>query len=289
MTIALKPARQHNYRLSAYERKANDFYPTPSDLAVSLALGLSRLRLDLPQIALDPCGGDGALRRCLAPFGVDVGLSDLYPEMYPAADGYVTRKPLDASDPEQLRYSFELAGPTCAAIVTNTPHNTNEACPIVKNLIALVEGQHVDFVSALFRAIWGAEPGRLRYLDRPSFHGEILCCWRPRWIPGTKKSPMHAYAWYVWRKTPRSGPSLKVRVGKDEPMASLAAVNLPNARSSHPRAARIELHKAPSPARAEGALLGRPQGGSGRPLQAFGRVRSLLKLLRAIQSPSLPT
>ena len=25
---------------------------------------------------------------------------------------------------------------------------------------------------------------------------------------------MHAYAWYVWRKEPRSGPSLKVRVGK---------------------------------------------------------------------------
>ena len=48
MTIALKPARQHGYRLSAYERKANDLYPTPSDLAVSLALGLPRLWLELP-------------------------------------------------------------------------------------------------------------------------------------------------------------------------------------------------------------------------------------------------
>ena len=27
---------------------------------------------------------------------------------------------------------------------------------------------------------------------------------------------MHAYAWYVWRKTPRSGPSLKVRLSRDE-------------------------------------------------------------------------
>ena len=98
MTIALKSARQHSYRLSAYERKANDFYPTPSDLAISLAVGLTRLGLDLPRIALDPCGGDGALRRGLAPFGVDVRLSDLYPEMYPAADGYVTSQPLDASE-----------------------------------------------------------------------------------------------------------------------------------------------------------------------------------------------
>jgi hypothetical protein len=56
MTIALKPAREHSYRLSVYQRSANDFYPTPSDLAISLALGLPRLGLDLPRVALDPCG-----------------------------------------------------------------------------------------------------------------------------------------------------------------------------------------------------------------------------------------
>ena len=64
----------------------------------SLALGLPRLGLALPRVALDPCGGDGALRRCLAPFGVDAQLSDLYREMYPTADGYVTRQPLGVSD-----------------------------------------------------------------------------------------------------------------------------------------------------------------------------------------------
>jgi hypothetical protein len=213
MTIALKPAHQHGYRLSAYKRKENDFYPTPSDLAVSLALGLKRLGLDLPRVALDPCGGDGALRRCLAPFGVDVQLTDLYPEMYSAAHGYVTRQPLDASDPEHLRYAFELVGARCTAIITNT-HNTEEAYAIISNLIALVEGEHVEFAAALFRSIWGAEPGRLPYLNRPSFYGEILCCWRPRWVSGSEGSPMHAYAWYIWRNTPRSGPSLKVRIGK---------------------------------------------------------------------------
>jgi hypothetical protein len=216
MTIALKSARQHGYRLSAYERKENDFYPTPSDLAVGLALGLPRLELDLPRVALDPCGGDGALRRCLAPFGVDVRLSDLYTEMYAAADGYVTRQPLDASQPKYLKYAFELAGASCSAIITNTPHNTREACAITENLIDLVESQHLDFVAALFRSIWGAEPGRLHYLNRPSFYGEILCCWRPRWIAGSEGSPMHAYAWYVWRKTPKIGPALKVRIGKHE-------------------------------------------------------------------------
>jgi hypothetical protein len=92
------------------------------------------------------------------------------------------------------------------------------------------EGQPVDLVAALFRSIWGAEPGRLPpYFNRSSFYGEILCCWRPRWIAGSEESPMHAYTWYVWWKAPRSGPSLKVRVGKDELMAFLPALNLPNA------------------------------------------------------------
>jgi hypothetical protein len=165
---------------------------------------------------LDPCGGDGALRRSLIPFGVDVRLTDLYPEMYAAADGYVTRQPLDASESEHLRYAFESGGSDCTAIVTNTPHNTREACDIVENLFALVEGQHVEFVASLFRSIWGAEPGRLPSLTRSSFYGEILCCWRPRWIAGSEGSPMHAYTWYIWRKTQRSGPSLKVRIGKNE-------------------------------------------------------------------------
>jgi hypothetical protein len=31
MAIALKPAREHSYRLSVYQRRANDFYPTPSE------------------------------------------------------------------------------------------------------------------------------------------------------------------------------------------------------------------------------------------------------------------
>ena len=123
--------------VSAYARKANDFYPTPSELAISLALGLPRLGLDLPRVPLDPCGGDGALRQSLMPFGVDVRSTDLYPKMYPAADGYVTRQALDASDPQHLKYAFELAGAGCTAIITNTPHKTDEACAIVRNLDAL--------------------------------------------------------------------------------------------------------------------------------------------------------
>jgi hypothetical protein len=35
-----------------------------------------------------------------------------------------------------------------------------------------------------------------------------------------RRSPMHAYTWYVWRNASRDGPSLKVRIGKDEDAVS---------------------------------------------------------------------
>jgi hypothetical protein len=59
--------------------------------------------------------------------------------MYPAADGW------------------RIAA--TQRFVTNVPHNTQEACATVKKLIALVEGQHVNLVAALFRSIWGTESG----------------------------------------------------------------------------------------------------------------------------------
>ena len=217
-------AEKHGYRLSDYPRADSDFYPTPVSLAAALAVGLPQLGVRLPVIALDPCGGGGALRRGLAPFGIDVRLADLYREKYPVADGYVTYEMLDAGHAASLRFSLDLAGPNCRAIVTNSPHETSAAIAIVKNSIALAEEGRVDVVAALFRSIWGAEPGRLSLLSRPSFLGEVLCCWRARWIPGTEASPMHAYSWFVWGsalKTVR--PSLTVRIGEAEAVAATIA------------------------------------------------------------------
>jgi hypothetical protein len=202
--------KMHGYRLSAYARNPVDFYPTPSELADGLARGLPEIGLELPQAVLDPCGGDGALRRSLGALGADVKLTDLYPERYPNSDGYVTREPLDATDPNHLNRALELSN--ASAIVTNTPHNTKEACAIARNTIELVEEGRINFAAALFRAIWSAEPGRIRFFNRPSFRGEILCCWRARWIAESVGSPMHAYAWYIWGKAPRVGPPSKVYI-----------------------------------------------------------------------------
>jgi hypothetical protein len=215
--------KTHGFHLSAYEREDSDFYPTPPILAAGLAVGLSQLGINLPRIALDPCGGDGALRRGLASFGIDVRLSDLYPEKYPTADGYLTHELLDAGYMESLRFSLDEAGANCRAIITNSPHNTEEATAIVKNLVALAEEGRIDFAAALFKNIWGDEKGRISLFTRPSFLGEITCCWRARWILGSKGSPEHAYSWFVWRNESRRGLSLKVRVSEAEAAAATIA------------------------------------------------------------------
>ena len=100
--------KKHGFHLSSYERESADFYATPPLLAAGLAIGLTRLGIALPQIALDPCGGNSALRRGLSPFGIELRLSDLYCEKYPGADGYVTHELLDAGHMESLRFAFEL-------------------------------------------------------------------------------------------------------------------------------------------------------------------------------------
>jgi hypothetical protein len=152
-----------------------------------------------------------------------VRLSDLYPEKYSAADGYLTRELLDAGHVESLRFSLEQAGANCRAIITNSPHNTEEATAIVKNAIALAEDGRIEFAAMLFKNIWGDEKGRVSFFNRRSFVGEITCCWRARWILESKGSPEHAYAWYVWRREPNSGLSLKVRVSEAEAAAATIA------------------------------------------------------------------
>ena len=117
---ALKPERSlssHNYRLSAYERKEKDFYPTPAELGTGLALGLRRLGLYLPRVAL---GGDGALRRSL---GALWGRREVERSLLGKARCR-WRLP-DARAPRRLRAEatapFSLFGRAgCTAIITNT-------------------------------------------------------------------------------------------------------------------------------------------------------------------------
>ena len=104
-----------------------------------------------------------------------------------------------------MRFSLDEAGADCRAIITNSPHNTEEATAIVRNVIALADTGASSLLRMLFKNIWGDEKGRNSFFNRPSFLGEIVCCWRARWILGSKGSPEHACAWYVWRREPKSG------------------------------------------------------------------------------------
>jgi hypothetical protein len=66
-----------------------------------------------------------------------------------AKTGFVARAP---KPPTRFsRQKFWVWGGSTERL--DKAHKTNEACAIISNLIALVEGQHVDFVAALFRSI----------------------------------------------------------------------------------------------------------------------------------------
>ena len=90
-----------------YQRRSNDFYPTPSERLRSASRwayrGWGLICHELRSIR----AGDCAPRRSLEPFGVDVRLTDLYPDKYPGVDGYVTSQSLDVSDPEHLTQCIE--------------------------------------------------------------------------------------------------------------------------------------------------------------------------------------
>lgn len=124
---------------------------------------------------------------------------------------------------------------------------------------------------------------------------EILCCWRARWIVPSKGSPMHAYAWHIWRKMPSSGPSLKVRVGRP----SLQRQNLPNAppfrarsigspglgradsRTMSSELGENGITQGTSPAWAEGSS----KSGSGAPLKEQDVLFALLSSWQVLVAP----
>jgi hypothetical protein len=85
---ARRPDHQPGSRIAAslyapprHDRRANDFYRTPADLAGGLLAGLWRAGLKLPTPIHDPCSGDAAL---LDGLGLTVSGSDLFPGAYPS-------------------------------------------------------------------------------------------------------------------------------------------------------------------------------------------------------------
>ena len=205
----------HDFRRSVYARLDRDFYPTPTVVTRGLVAGLQQVGIPLPTFALDPCGGNGAIRRALKPFGCDVRLTDLYPQLY-CRDGYLSETPLDARRAEDLRVALALA--SIRAVVTNGPWG-RDGPQIAKALVDLVRAAELDFVAILFRPTWADEKGRMPLLRSGVFHTEINLCWRTVWFdrsPDEKVSqPQHTSTWFVFSRDAGRHP-LRISVLKEE-------------------------------------------------------------------------
>jgi hypothetical protein len=187
-------------------RLDNDRYPTPALSSAALMLGLEKMGLMLPAVALDPCGGAGQLARvamALAP-GVEIWLSDIRPQLE-AADLYATFASADATIPADLQSMLRVTG--ARAILSNPPFKRSLYARIFRNCLDLLRRGDIDFFALMQRAQRSVdcEIGGDETAFEPLFAGMIACPWRS-WLwpqqPG-QASPKGAYSWLVYAAPPR--------------------------------------------------------------------------------------
>jgi hypothetical protein len=215
---------------SGRARVDGDAYPTPELNSAALAIGLEKMGLKLPTIALDPCGGVGQLARVLTSLmpGVAIRLSDLTPKRQ-AADLYATLAPADATIPADLELMLRIAG--ARAIVSNFPFKRQVYARIFTNCLELLTRGEIELLAVMQRAqrAVDCEAGARETAFEPRFFGIVACPWRA-WLwpkqPG-EASPKGAYAWQIYRSAPRGGVNYGVyTVTRNEAEAALGAADV---------------------------------------------------------------
>lgn len=162
-----------------FARVENDFYPTPVEFVDCLTHFLD-LRM---RVVWEPACGEGHISKRLLCSAAAVISTDLI-------DRGFGRGGID------FLKAGRMAG-TATDIVTNPPYGdlSDEFVAAALELTAPVDG-----VVALFmRNEWDCGVKRMNsFMNHPAFAMKIVVTKRPRWIEGSKGSPRHSYAWYVW-------------------------------------------------------------------------------------------
>ena len=164
------------YAPAAHERRANQHYPTPPDLAQALPRGLAEAGVLLPRPLYDPCCGHGALLDALG--GPSFG-SDLYPQAYRRRARWCCRS---RSTP-RTRTRWPGCWALSRSLVTNPPYG-RDAQAIVEAGVELVRARRSrarGFPGPV--AVGGGwKPDRPDALDA----APDRAVWRSVWIPGTR-------------------------------------------------------------------------------------------------------
>jgi hypothetical protein len=182
-----------------YELRDHQFYATPPENVDCLATFIDLRR----HVVWEPACGEGHISQRIARYCNGVFSTDLIDRGYGKA-------PFDFLEATKLPGN-DLHAAT--AIITNPPYG-DEAIKFIRTALELTKP--VDGLVAMFmrneydmRSTDGAE----LFEGHPAYMLKICVTKRPRWIEGSKGSPRHNYAWYVWdwnyARDPRDGASIR--------------------------------------------------------------------------------
>lgn len=166
---------------SGYDRIEADHYNTPHENLNCLVQHVT-----LHEHVWECAAGKGYLSEQLHDFGHTVWSSDI----------------IDYGFDERFRLAnfleqSELPDPRIRSIVSNPPYFDDMPEQFIRHALKLmkpVKGQ----VAMFLRNEYDCSKGRMDLFGLPPFHKKVIVTKRPRWVEGSKGSPRHNYAWFVW-------------------------------------------------------------------------------------------
>lgn len=166
-----------------YERREGDFYATPPENVDCLATFVDFRG----RVVWEPACGEGHISKRIARYSAGVFSTDLFDRGYGQA-------PLDFLEADRLPGNDLHRADT---IVTNPPFDdlaekfirkALELTKPVDGMVAMFLRNEYDMACSRDDLFEGCE----------QFVLKVCVTKRPRWIEGSKGSPRHNYAWYVW-------------------------------------------------------------------------------------------
>ena len=186
-----------------YERVEGDFYATPPENVDCLAHYIDLRK----RVIWEPACGEGHISKRLHRHCDGVFSTDLFDRGYGKTGVDFLKTDRMASN-ESVRAND---------IITNPPFD-DMAEKFIRHALDLTELSHSNsnggMVAMFLRNEYDMASSRDDLFENhPAYMLKICVTKRPRWIEGSKGSPRHNYAWYVWdwdyALDPRDGASVR--------------------------------------------------------------------------------
>jgi len=182
---------------SGHERIEGDFYETEEKWTQGLVPFIANHMLTLDEVVWECAAGAGAILTVLERNAFDVIGTDLEDRGHPEIKSGVNFL-------EQTELP-EMDGVKANIIITNPPYSKAEE--FIRHALLLTKPSKGSVMMFLRNEYDMAKTRRDLFEKAPFAQKIVHPPGRPRWIKGTKGSPRHCYAWYIWDWR-HSGPAI---------------------------------------------------------------------------------